>query len=310
MIHFPDAIRDQLNRYRADDNTYDCIVPFSGGKDSSLLLYVLAKETNLRILAFTLDYWFMSPHAWDNIRTVLKSVGADYLIIRPNWNLAQTMYQKALYEAGEICIVCEALLAANIYRIAIEKHIPAIVWALVEGQFRTPPTWVTKLDTRHLEKVHRRFVQPLGIICGEDSLEFKHFEKAYSFERYLRMYKQIEFPDDVFPYLGMRYDSDEVERVVSSIGWKRPPDIGGISSNCLACHLHNYLKKQRYSKEALLESVLELVEKRLISYERAMKVLERQENVEMAQSILREIGVALSLEEYSKMVKCVERRLR
>ena len=310
VLRLPEDVIAQLNEYRGDDRTYDCVVPFSGGKDSSALLYTLAEETGLRILAFTLDYWFISQGAFENIKTVLKSAGVDHLMIRPSWRLVQNMYQKALYETGEICVVCEALLAGSIYRIAIEKQIPAVVWALVEGQFRTPPSWVIKVDRGHLGKVYNRRIRPLSRICGEDSPEFKHFERVYGFAEYLCVGEEVGLPDDVFPYLCIKYDSDEVERAANGIGWKRPSDTVGISSNCLACDLHNYLKKRRHSRDELLKGVVELVGKGLVSYERAMQVLDREEDATMAQNRLRDMGVTVSLEEYSRTVRHVEKRLR
>lgn len=48
-----------INDYRNKD-TYDCILLFSGGKDSSYVLSELKDKYGLRILAFTYDWGFQS----------------------------------------------------------------------------------------------------------------------------------------------------------------------------------------------------------------------------------------------------------
>ena len=41
---------------------YDCIVPFSGGKDSTLTLYYLVKEYGLKPLVVRFDHGFLRPN--------------------------------------------------------------------------------------------------------------------------------------------------------------------------------------------------------------------------------------------------------
>jgi len=46
-----------IDKYRNKSN-YDCIVAYSGGKDSTYTLHLLKTEYKLNILAFTFDNWF------------------------------------------------------------------------------------------------------------------------------------------------------------------------------------------------------------------------------------------------------------
>ena len=47
-----------LDNYR-NNLQYDCIVPFSGGKDSTFTLLTLVKNFNLKPLAVSFDHGFM-----------------------------------------------------------------------------------------------------------------------------------------------------------------------------------------------------------------------------------------------------------
>lgn len=49
-----------VNQYR-DKYDYDCIVPFSGGKDSTYTLFTLVKEFELKPLVVSFDHGFMRP---------------------------------------------------------------------------------------------------------------------------------------------------------------------------------------------------------------------------------------------------------
>ena len=61
---------------------YDVLVPFSGGKDSAWLLYKLAVEYRLRVLAFTVNV-NLPDLAWRNIRHTLARLAIDHLSYAP-----------------------------------------------------------------------------------------------------------------------------------------------------------------------------------------------------------------------------------
>ena len=64
-------LRDRLDRFR-DVGKYDCLVGFSGGKDSSYVIYRLRSHYNARVLAFTWDNGFLTDYARDNINRLVK----------------------------------------------------------------------------------------------------------------------------------------------------------------------------------------------------------------------------------------------
>src|SRR4051812_1821371 len=85
-----DHSQDEAKRHRRDANLeqaltdcrgkgeYDCLVCFSGGKDSAYLLYKLKKEYGLRVLAYTTDM-NVPPMAWDNIKRTVEKLDVDHL---------------------------------------------------------------------------------------------------------------------------------------------------------------------------------------------------------------------------------------
>ena len=57
---------------------YDCAVGFSGGKDSTYVLYKLVKEYKLKVYAFTLDNGFLSDEAKERINEIVNDLGVKH----------------------------------------------------------------------------------------------------------------------------------------------------------------------------------------------------------------------------------------
>jgi len=64
--------------------SYDCLVAYSGGKDSTYTLHLLQERYDVRILAYSFDNWFQSDRAKRNIRAVLSNINVDHLTVTPS----------------------------------------------------------------------------------------------------------------------------------------------------------------------------------------------------------------------------------
>lgn len=60
---------------------YDCIVPFSGGRDSSFMLHFVKKELGLRPLAYTYDWGMTTDTGYRNMKTMTDSLGVRHVIV-------------------------------------------------------------------------------------------------------------------------------------------------------------------------------------------------------------------------------------
>jgi glutamine---fructose-6-phosphate transaminase (isomerizing) len=76
-----DELKDLVNPYRHRDKTPDCIVPFSGGRDSTFALHIIKKELGLNPIAFTYDWGMVTDLARRNIARVCGKLGVENIIV-------------------------------------------------------------------------------------------------------------------------------------------------------------------------------------------------------------------------------------
>ncbi len=118
---------------------YDCLVPFSGGKDSLYLLYRLKVDYKLKILAYTTNL-NIPPLAWRNIHRTLKLLDIDHLSYSPSYRFYTKLFRYLFQNQEErgavytISYVYAPLFEGDAIRIAIEKGIPLILAGYSPGQ--------------------------------------------------------------------------------------------------------------------------------------------------------------------------------
>jgi len=116
-------------------NTYDCIVPFSGGKDSVWTLYYVVTQLKLKPLVVSFDHGFFRPNLIKNRDSVLKRLGVDSLVFTPNWKLVQRLMLQSFLEKGDFCWHCHTGIFSYPMWVAIEKRVPLIFWGEPSSEY-------------------------------------------------------------------------------------------------------------------------------------------------------------------------------
>lgn len=116
---------------------YDCLIPFSGGKDSTFTLYYLVKEYDIKPLVTTFDHLFLRPKTLkNNIRTI-KKLGVDYLKFAPSWKTVKQTMLASLKASGDFCWHCHCGVFANVMQLAVKFKVPLIVWGEQSSEYTT-----------------------------------------------------------------------------------------------------------------------------------------------------------------------------
>lgn len=106
---------------------YDCLVPLSGGKDSTYALYVCSKVYGLRCLCVTFDNGFLTEHARTNIENALAAADADHLFYRINREGLLRLYRLFLTKSGDFCSVCMRGINVSIRAAARAFNVPLVI---------------------------------------------------------------------------------------------------------------------------------------------------------------------------------------
>lgn len=116
-----------IDKYRGKGD-YDCIVPFSGGKDSTFQLYYLMKEYKLKPLVVRFNHGFMRPTIQKNNERTFKKLGCDVLEFTPNWKIVKRVMLEAFRRKTDFCWHCHSGIYTYPLRVAVKFQIPLLFW--------------------------------------------------------------------------------------------------------------------------------------------------------------------------------------
>ena len=126
---------DALIEEHRGKSDYDCIVPFSGGKDSTWTLHYLVKEYGIRPLVVRFDHGFFRPNLEENVKRTVRHLGVDILTFTPNWHVVQKLMLQSFLEKGDFCWHCHTGIFSYPMWIAIEKRVPLIFWGEPSSEY-------------------------------------------------------------------------------------------------------------------------------------------------------------------------------
>jgi len=117
-----------VEKYRAKSGLYDCIVPWSGGKDSSSIAYKLKFEFGLNPLLVTFSPLLPNNIGGHNCEAFLK-LGFDHIMLRPNQKVARRLSKRFFIERGNPKVAWDAGINATPIQIAVKFNIPLVFYA-------------------------------------------------------------------------------------------------------------------------------------------------------------------------------------
>ena len=264
---------------------YDCLMCYSGGKDSTYTLDILRTEYNASVLAVTVDNGFVSERAVENIRNVVESLGVDHYLIKPRFDVLKRIFnasshsatrdlysRKALERASTICTSCMGFVKFISLRLAIEKGIPFITYGWSPGQapiassvFKNNPSMVRSMQ----EAVKVPMSSIVGNLIDPYFLEERHFSDP---ER---------FPYNISPLAFLDYSEERIFEKIKELGWEAPEDTDANSTNCLLNSYANELHIQQFNYHPYVFEIANLVRNGVMSRTDGLKRFDEPENFQV-----------------------------
>jgi len=252
-----------LDKHRGRGN-YDCIIPFSGGKDSVFTLYYAVRVLGLKPLVVSFDHGFYRPNLIETRNKVLKELGVDFLSFSPNWKLVQKLMLKSFLDKGDFCWHCHTGIFSYPMWVAIEKRIPLVLWGEPSSEY------TSYYDYSEVEKVDEdRFnrIINLGISAQDmaarlnyefDDRDFSPF--TYPDAQLLQDLQVVSVPLGSFIPWDVKA---QVEIIKNELGWQGdevegvPPEYDYEKVECYMQGVRDYIKylKRGYARTTHLTSL-------------------------------------------------------
>lgn len=109
-------------------DTYDCIVPVSGAKDSCFQLLYVVRELGMKPLAVRFDHGLYRPKLEENFRRVTKQLDVDVATFNPSFKVMRELMMVGLLRRGDSCVGCHLGIYAGVMQQVLRWKIPLVFW--------------------------------------------------------------------------------------------------------------------------------------------------------------------------------------
>ena len=161
-------LTDILDQQKSE--SYDCVVPVSGGKDSTYVLYYAVKKLGLKVICVNYDSGFQSKLAMRNMNRACEILGVPFVIYKADFQERVKIVKGILNIAKTvgiplgICANCHNGIRSASMRVAKLHGVKTIISGTTQYErFGTNPVTGTKYSVRRLAKCNLPRILP-GLI--------------------------------------------------------------------------------------------------------------------------------------------------
>ncbi len=272
--------------------SYDAVMCYSGGKDSTYTLMVAVKKYGLKVLSFTLDNTFIAPEAFANINKVVDALGVDQLTIRPSARFFRSVIKacslypvynsKTLIRISSGCNACISMVNNMALRLALEKKVPFILAGFTLGQIPANAI-IYKNNYKFLQESREKSLNTLKEHVGDAVTDYYCIDEE--------LLSQIKsYPYNINLFCLEDKTEDEVVASIKPLGWKRPIDVDGCSSNCRLNTFNNHVHQAAFGYSPYELELSHLIRKGQITRDEALHKINDQPE-EQLKDIIEQLGI-------------------
>lgn len=286
-----DSDLDALLRETRAEGEIDAVVATSGGKDSCYTLLELARRTNLRLLAVTVDNGFLSRSAIANAHLAAEAADAIHVVLRPPPEHMRRLFREGIQSkapvetrqgrASAVCNTCMRVVKLLCVSEALRRRAALLVWGWSPGQ-----------APRHSALYHPS--RPMLEQIVESSREEILKRLGEIAERWLPpagSTREAERPRFVHPLAFWEYDEAKIREQLYAIGWSEPSDVDEHSTNCRLNALGNHIHLRRHGYHPYALEIAGLVRQGWLTPEAARQ----RRDMPQPQDLLDEVAAELEL---------------
>jgi hypothetical protein len=247
-VHGEAELVKVLDKYRGKGEKYDCLVPISGGRDSSFVLHQVVRKYGMRVLALTVDSGAIMPEGHGNVARITEALGVDHVWLRDEKQVktaqrnTKTKFRAWLRKPSINTIVPtlnagDKTMNLRIYRYAKEHGIPLVLGgnnvgnsSFEQEHFKTGFLGVFPDERGNYSlygKVKLSFLLLSEFLGNRHNLHWSVF-KEYVEGAYVYLFESMSRPEGVTPlgfYDYVYWDEKEVvPTILNELGWRGASD--------------------------------------------------------------------------------------
>lgn len=220
---------------------YDCILGYSGGKDSTALLDYLVSDLGLTPLCVTSDTGFMTDIAKENIKDTLEKIQVDHVLKAECIPTFTKLYKFHFFNHNSnetfltryICDYCSDLIHSIVVKEAIKREIPYVLFGYSPDQiFR----YFYEIPQEEMIKK-----------WSSDLLDSSFFDE-FDCDWYLseEEIKSGTLPRVLLPYHVIPYREQDIIELVESKNYIKKGHSDPLLTNCNVVHAATFYDFNRY----------------------------------------------------------------
>lgn len=262
-------LRDLFRKVKNKKLKYDALVPTSGGKDSTYVLYLATKKYGLKVLAYTLDNGFLSDLAKKNIEESIKKAGVDHIWYKIPEETLYKSYRRSLLKSGELCGVCGVAIERSMLKVSERYKIPLILLghSPAEAHSFTKENIYDPVRLKSILKSKEITRKEINEIIVYPRL---NYISSFLYTKLGRFGKKI----NLLYYLPLKSDNEIAQIIKKEMGWK-DSDHSAYTRHldCLAEPFTNYIRDNRLGSSRRLPQINNMIRNGEINKDEAQKIL-------------------------------------
>ena len=161
--NFKEILQEYKKYANKKSNKYNCIIGYSGGKDTAYTLWAMVKKYVMKPLVLTFDHGFpLSAGGKFNLQEIPKILDCDHLTFTLGNGLRNSLCKKGSEKNGDFCWHCHNGIRTLIARISKQWDIPLQIWGEPSAEYQTSGAYKLE-DMEEQGKSHYYKMVPIAL---------------------------------------------------------------------------------------------------------------------------------------------------
>lgn len=314
-----EALVKEIQGRSRGKGSYECVVPVSGGKDSTYVLYYLTQVLGFKAIAVNYDNGFTHPQARENLKNVTDSLGVELVTVHGQHqkkvmagNLRSFLKKPTAAMVPLMCTGCRVGIVGSACKVARARGVKLIImgWSRIEDTPFKAAFLASRGGSVVMGLVRQLLKNPRYLFYGgalTQVLDYLHsYSRIREWGRILQLLhpgiRQIAF----FDYI--EYDPELIQKeITENVNWSCPDPENSWQFDCQIKSLQNTLYRSLVGFTASSDYLSAKIREGYVTRDDALILLEKQagnasREKEVVHSLLTQIGYNDLLPSYEALV--------